>query len=199
MMSGKPRWEWDDAAAAARELCRALKPVTTRLCIAGSLRRRSPLVGDVEILYIPATEARKVDLFHVEPVDLAAEELELMVRQGILAKRLSVTGSASWGPKNKLAVHVASGIPVDLFAASENNWWNYLVCRTGPAALNKRIATLAQKKGWKWHPYGEGFTGPAGQAVAVTCEEEVFEFVGLPFMRPADRYTLCRGGSHARQ
>ncbi|MBN2133635.1 MAG: hypothetical protein JW741_29305 [Sedimentisphaerales bacterium] len=191
-MADKRHWPYEDAAPVARELCAALKPVTTRLCVAGSLRRGSPFVGDIEILFIPATEDRQVDLFDAAPVDLAAEKVDLMVRRGLLAKRLSVNGVASWGPKNKLAVHVASGIPVDLFTATEGNWWNYLVCRTGPAALNKRICTLAQAKGWKWNPYGEGFTGPAGQAVAVTSEEEVFEFVGLPFKRPADRYTLCK-------
>ena len=176
----------------ARQLCELLLPVTTRLCVGGSLRRGAPLVGDIEILFIPATEERKVDLFNVETFGLAADAINRMVKQGILQKRLSVKGTASWGPKNKLALHVASGIPVDLLAATEANWWNYLVCRTGPAALNQRICVPAQKKGWKWNPYGAGFSGPAGHAVAVTSEEEVFEFVGLPFKRPADRYMLCK-------
>ena len=191
-MSEKHRYLRADAEPVARELCEALQPVTTRLCVAGSLRRCSAYVGDIEIVFIPAAEERQVDLFHVEPVDLAAEAINRMVKQGILQKRFSVKGTASWGPKNKLAVHVASGIPVDLFSATEANWWNYLVCRTGPADLNRRICIMAQKKGWTWNPYGEGFTGPAGQAVAVTSEEEVFAFVGLPFKRPADRYTLCK-------
>jgi len=192
-MPDKRKWPYEDAVPVARELCELLKPVTRRLCVAGSLRRCSAYVGDIEIVFIPATEERQVDLFNVEAVDLAAYAIIRMLNQGILKKRFSVKGTTSWGPKNKLAVHVASGIPVDLFSATEANWWNYLVCRTGPAALNKRICTLAQKKGWKWNPYGEGFSGPGGQAVAVTSEEEVFEFVGLPFKRPADRYTMCKG------
>jgi hypothetical protein len=45
-----------------------------------------------------------------------------------LQKRASEKGTFSWGPKNKLALHRA-GIPVDLFSATEDNWWNYVVCR----------------------------------------------------------------------
>ena len=61
----------------------------------------------------------------------------------MLRRRLSKTGAEAWGPKNKLAVHVESGIPVDLFATSAESWWNYLVCRTGPAASNIAIAQAA--------------------------------------------------------
>lgn len=46
-----------------------------------------------------------------------------------------------WGEKNKLAVHVRTGIPVDFFAATEANWWNYLVCRTGGEQNNIAIAS----------------------------------------------------------
>lgn len=175
--------------AVARELCGALRPVTLRLCVAGSLRRGRQDVGDVEILYVAATEQRQRDLFHVEAFDLAAAEIERLLRTGVLEKRVSLRGATSWGAKNKLAVHRASGIPVDLFAATEENWWNYLVCRTGSAESNQRIATAAIQKGWHWNPYGPGFSrdGPptaAREVVAVSSEEEVFAFVGLPYRPP---------------
>jgi DNA polymerase/3'-5' exonuclease PolX len=88
--------------------------------------------------------------------------------------------------------HVASGIPVDLFATTEACWHNYLVCRTGPAESNIRIAAAAKARGWKWNPYGEGFSrgGPlAGpeEARALRSEREVFEFVGLPYTEPEER------------
>ncbi len=83
-----------------------------------------------------------------------------------------------WGEKNKLAVHVASGVPVDLFAATEANWFNYLVCRTGPGESNIAIASAAKAMGWQWHPYGTGFSRPVGlgtEGRAVASEREVFE------------------------
>lgn len=184
----KRRFPRAAALAVAREFCAALTPVTLRLCVAGSLRRGKAEVGDVEILYVPQCEERQIDLVHIGQVDLAAAEIERLLRAGILGVRVSDKGAKSWGPQNKLAVHTASGIPVDLFAATEENWWNYLVCRTGPAESNIRICEAARKKGWKWNPYGSGFSraGDEGrrQEAIMMSEAAVFEFVGLPCRPP---------------
>lgn len=119
-------------------------------------------------------------------------ELDRLIDARILNRRLNRDGRVTWGPQNKLARHVPSGIPVDLFATTELAWWNYLVCRTGPAELNKQIATAAQAKGWKWNPYGPGFSrdGPlagARETVAATSEEQVFAFAGIPYLPPERR------------
>jgi len=178
--------------AVAKELCDALKPVTERLIVAGSLRRRKAEVGDVEILFVPKfITAAKHDLFAPpKPVNCADFLLELLLADGVLAKRPNKGGGFAWGEKNKLAIHVASGIPVDLFTASEANWFNYLVCRTGPGESNIRIASAAQARGWKWNPYGEGFSRASGLGTElhrVASEREVFEFVGMEFKEPWER------------
>ena len=184
----KPRFDRAAALPVARELCQALEPVTSRLIVAGSLRRRKATVGDVEILFVPRTERRQVDLLHSHEFDLAGERIDALLAEGVLEMRPNIAGGTSWGGKNKLAIHVASGIPVDLFTASEANWWNYLVCRTGPAESNLAIATAAQAKGWKWNSYGAGFTHlGSSERHAVASEAEVFEFVGLPFREPWER------------
>ena len=156
----------------------------------GSLRRRKPDVGDIELLYIPVIEERKDDtgLFISQEVNLVDEKLGCLVAEEKLELRRNVLGRQVYGPKNKLMRHVPTGIPVDLFAATEENWWNYLVCRTGPAELNVRICEAAIIKGWKWNPYGIGFTRADGQVVhASNSEQEVFTFVGLPYAEPWER------------
>lgn len=191
----KQRWRFADAIPVAAEICARLKPATERLVVAGSMRRGKPTVGDIEVLYIPRLVERMDPgdlLGATELVNLADEAIGAMEREGILTRRQNVKGSEMFGEKNKLMRHDASGIPVDLFAATEENWWNYLVCRTGPADSNTRIATRAQQMGWKWNPYGAGFTrggALAGQReqFVVTCEEEVFQFVGLPYLKPEER------------
>lgn len=182
----KRRWPRADALRVAGELSELLGPVCERVAVAGSLRRGKALVGDVEILYIPRYEARAFDMFTDRMEDLAAERIGELVRDGVLFKRPSKTGSFSWGEKNKLAVHSRTGIPVDLFAATEANWWNYLVCRTGPAESNMRVAMAAQERGWKWNPYGAGFTRGL-EVRRMGSEEEVFRFAGLPFMEAEGR------------
>ncbi len=106
-MSEKQRFPRAAALEVARDLVRHLEPVTTKLIVAGSLRRRKMDVGDVEIVYIPRTVERPIDLVTTAPVDLAAECLERLIDQGLLAKRKNTKGSTMWGQMNKLAVHVA--------------------------------------------------------------------------------------------
>lgn len=184
-----PKVKWPRAAAleVARELCIRLKPFCDQLIVAGSLRRRKLEVGDVEILYVSKQEERPLDLLATAPVSLADEEIARMLADGTLVKRPSKTGGTAWGDRNKLAIH-RSGIPVDLFRTVPESWWNYLVCRTGPADSNTRIATEAKRRGYRWNPYGIGFTKPAdGTVTPMDSEAAVFAFVGLPYAEPWER------------
>ncbi len=185
MSSDKQRWPWKEALAVADEIIAALAGACTRIKIAGSLRRNKPDVGDVEILFVPRFEDRQVDMFTVAPWNLAEWEIGCLIGRGLLSKRPNKHGGFAYGPKNKLLLH-RSGVPVDLFTASDANWFNYLVCRTGGAESNVAVASAAQRKGWQWNPYGPGFSR-IGQVHLVACEREVFDFVGLPFLAPEDR------------
>jgi DNA polymerase/3'-5' exonuclease PolX len=186
----KTRFPRAAALAVAKELCDALKPITERLIVAGSLRRRKTEVGDVEILYIPRFEPRpnKEDFF-AGPVrtNLVDELLKTLLETQVLSKRLNTRESEMWGPKNKLAQHHPSGIPVDLFSATESNWFNYLVCRTGSADNNTSIASAAIRKGWKWNPYSAGFTDDRGAEIPAWSEQAVFELAGLKYLEPWER------------
>lgn len=161
-----------------------------RVEVAGSLRRRQDMVGDIELVYIPVVEMRPVagDLFGLEePVNLVDARLDELLAEGILAKRPKVDGTLTWGERNKLALHVASGIGVDLFATTEDCWHNYLVCRTGPKASNMRISNAAQARGLSWKPYQQGFEAADGSMIPVHSEEDVFRIVGLEYLEPWER------------
>lgn len=189
-MSDKPRFPNATGMRVAAELCRALKPACERLVVAGSLRRRRPTIGDVEILYISRTETRPdpADLFRNVQVILVDEVIATLENAGVLERRTNTKGSEMFGEKNKLMRHRATGLPVDLFATSEASWWNYLVCRTGPAESNTRIATLAREKGYQWGPYSPGFTHLGnGRITRMKSEEAVFQFVGIPYLPPDQR------------
>lgn len=183
----KVKWPRSAALDVARELCDRLKPFCDHLIVAGSLRRRKREVGDVEILYISRMEERPLDMFSTQSVILADEELGKMLADGTLTKRPSKTGGTAWGDKNKLAGH-RSGMPVDLFRTVPESWWNYLVCRTGPADSNTRIASEAKRRGYQWNPYGPGYTRLSdGSVTAMDSEADVFAFVGLPYAEPWQR------------
>jgi len=190
----KPRWPRAIGVQVAKQLVSVLQPCCTRLVVAGSLRRRKPDVGDVELVYIGMSELRKdpCDMFGRTMVNLAEQAIERLQKAGVIKRRLNARGLETYGPKNKLMLHAETGMPVDLFASSEATWWNYLVCRTGPSESNIRICEAARRRGWKWNPYGAGFT--KGERIAGTyaehachSEAEVFEFVGLPHLTPEER------------
>lgn len=179
--------------AVALEVVRGLMPYLQPACeegrfiIAGSLRRRKLEVGDIEILYIPRVAEVPADFFSTELVDLVDKVLEQLLAKGVIEKRTNVKGSAVWGEKNKSARHIATGIPIDFFEANQRNWFNYLVCRTGNAASNIAICEAARAKGWRWNPYGPGFTVEEGKVWPVISEQQVFERVGLKYLEPWER------------
>jgi DNA polymerase/3'-5' exonuclease PolX len=186
-MSEDKRYPHKVACEVAGEILAALKPACTRIAVVGSVRRLRPLVKDIEILYAPALTYEKADLFYTEPVNMADRVIAWLLTEGKIEKRTNTLGRETWGPLNKLARHVETGIPIDLFSATEENWWNLLVCRTGPKQSNIDISTAAQKKGLQWRPYEKGYTTPGHHWLEPHSEAEVFELVGLPYKEPRDR------------
>lgn len=191
-MNPKVKFPRADAVAVAREIVGPMIPLCERLIVAGSLRRMKAEVGDIEIVYIPARGTRPDpgDLFG-RPIEcnLVDDMLADWLPAGILRKRPKSDGTFTWGEEIKLAVHVASGIPVDFFSARLSNWACVLVCRTGSAESNQRICQAAIARGWKWQPYGLGFEDRATGELVRRCktEREVFEAVGLPYLEPRYR------------
>ena len=168
--------ELENAKVIAEKLKSLLAPVCEKIEVAGSIRRRKPEVGDIELLCIPR---------YVVGVDQLDREIGALMVQGILGHRRTRRGSRIYGPKNKLMIDI-SGIGVDIFSTDEKCWPVALVVRTGGKETNKRIATAALRKGWRFHAYGSGFSTPDGEIVC-RSEREVFEAVGLPYQQPWER------------
>jgi len=168
--------ELENAKVIAEKLKSLLAPVCEKIEVAGSIRRRKPEVGDIELLCIPR---------YVVGVDQLDSEIGALMIQGILGHRRTRRGSRIYGPKNKLMIDI-SGIGVDIFSTDEKCWPVALVVRTGGKETNKRIATAALRKGWRFHAYGSGFSTPDGEIVC-RSERKVFEAVGLPYQEPWER------------
>lgn len=187
------RWSFADAVTIAREVVDVLKPHCEKLIVAGSLRRRKALVGDIEILFIPAFKIAPDpnDLFgNRRPINQAELVLNELLESGVVTKRPNSRGIEAWGRLNKLGVHAASAMPIDFFTASRENWYNFVVVRTGGADNNKRIASAAIARGWSWHAYGSGFSRSNGLRVEhhrVDSEQDCYDFVGLPYLAPSQR------------
>lgn len=190
-MSDKQKYPAADALYVAGLLCVILGPFCERLEIAGSLRRKKQLVSDVELVYQPKIQRQrdKADMFALADVNLADVCIEEMLAAGGIQKRPSRVGVFTWGPQNKLAVHVETGIPVDFFAVLKpENWWVSLVIRTGSLETNLKLTQGAQARGRTLHAYGAGVEiDSSGAMLEPKSERDVFDFCGVEYAEPKDR------------
>lgn len=170
--------ELEKAKAIADELVELLKPACERIVIAGSIRRRRPDVGDIELLCIPKLE---------EGIDLLDRELGWLMLNGVFDHRRDKRGRIIYGPKNKLLFHKPSGIGVDIFSTTEECWPVALVVRTGGKNTNMEIASRAIERGMRFHAYGRGFTRADGSELVCHSEQDVFRAVGLRYLEPWER------------
>ena len=147
------------------------------IIIAGSTRRLKPDVGDIELLCIPK---------YIAGVDMLDAKIQTLIQLGTLDFRRNRLGSKVYGKKNKILVHVESGIGLDVFSTDAECWPVALVVRTGGKTTNQRIASAAIRKGWHLKAYGSGFSTPQGDVVC-RSERDVFDFVDLRYLEPWER------------
>ena len=178
-----------DARKAAAAILRQLRRFCVRCKVAGSIRRKKPMVSDIEILFIPATDkvADPGDLFgHEIPVDYLVEALKVLEDLGILERRKKKNEQETYGEWIKLMRHVKTGIAVDFFACTPETWWTSLVSRTGGKASNEILSRAAKARGYKWRPNLGGFSTRSSDTIVfpVNSEADAFQFVEIPYLRP---------------
>lgn len=196
-MSDKRKFPIQEARVVAEQIIARLIHSVERIEIAGSIRRNKSYVGDIELLFIPKIENMGLSLFegifdNSLPICLATQSIEALAKSGVIGKRKrdGTHIDAGWGPKNKLAFHCETGIPIDLFATTAENWWTSLVIRTGGKATNLLLTTGAIERGCHLNAYGSGITRQIGlrkEVIPATSEEHVFELCGVPYQQPNQR------------
>jgi len=206
MTQEKQRYPAEQAREVAEVLMGALRESCEYIEIAGSIRRGLPTVGDIELLCVSKLgaisttpkppehqaafawqdEGSAPDNRYNPKIVVLEGTIQGLIDDGRLAKRPNKDGRFTYGAKNKLLVHIESGIPVDIFTADEANWGMALVVRTGSANFNKKLMKAFMNKGMEGHAYG-GVTVPGRGEVNCPTEESVFALLGWDFIEPADR------------
>jgi len=170
--------ELTKAKKIAEEVVVLLEGACEKIEIAGSIRRRKPEVGDIEILCVPKFE---------EGIDLLDAELGGLMIQQIFTHRRNRRGSIMYGRENKFLLHKPSGIGVDIFSTTMERWPVAMVVRTGGKETNIEISRRAQERGMRFHAYGQGFTQADGTELVCSSEQDVFKAVGLRYLEPWER------------
>ena len=149
-----------------------------RLEIAGSLRRKKALVGDIELVGILQTI--KVGLFGFSEILPTRAVIELMGRFGYKAEKAG----------EKYIKFVSNRkMNVDLFLCTPETWGCIFMIRTGSAEFSRRMMTKKSFRGWC--PDSMQFCGGRlwwdGVALDTPEEEDVFREMGIPYMLPEER------------
>jgi DNA polymerase/3'-5' exonuclease PolX len=156
-----------------------LQPHCSRMEIAGSIRRRRPEVGDIDLVCIPrGVEGRAAILARcaLGPTAKKIKEGE----QYVVFEYVSPGGWAA-----QLDLWFAHEDQNDLFDFTPSNWGMLLLARTGSAMHNVYLAQKAKAHGLHFQPHKGIISGD--QVVASRTESEIFHLLGLNFIRPEDR------------
>jgi len=172
-----------DAERIAAAIVADLTPFCDRIQVAGSVRRRKEVVGDIEIVAIP--RYRPAGLFGDCTANLLWEHLHASD-----AYRFT-KGDHAGGRYYQLVLPRHAGVQLDLFLALPDNWGLTLLVRTGSAAFS--TAMLARWK--RRHGIGRDQPGSVdgrlvtreGRVVPTPEEVTVFQLLGLQPVPPERR------------
>lgn len=155
-----------------RELIATLKarvPDITHIEAAGSLRRRLPTIGDIDILVTAADSLAVVKAFAALP---QASEI---ISEG----------------DTKGSIRLRNGMRVDLMVLEPARYGSLLHHFTGSRQHNIDLRNYALKRGYMINEYGltpvDHEHQPSGETIICATEAEVFGTLGLPLIPPEIR------------
>lgn len=174
-----------EAELIANKVRNHIFPAMDRVEIAGSIRRRKDIVGDVEICGIPGDREKLIKLLgevgqHIKP---------------------GVPGVVPWEPKTAakyLRVRLEEGMNLDVFLATPQNWGGLFMMRTGSGASPDGNTFHGFIPGifgrWKKLSGGGRMTDamptmPTGEQLWVPEEQDFFDLLEMNFVPPEQRIT----------
>lgn len=173
-MSNTTKRPYSDIYPIAQDLLTRLAPNCERIELAGSLRRKRPLIGDVEIVAI----AKRLPLPTLLP-GINAGSFSLVDNwfiDNVPANTITRNG-------DKLKTFVWQGVKVDLFLVTPETWGCLFLIRTGSAEFSHAIV---QRPNFKFQD-GRLYSKMQNKPLDTPEEEDVFKALGLIYIAPEER------------
>ena len=157
-----------------------LQPGCERIEVAGSIRRRRPDIGDIEIVCIPKV---KLDLLG----NRLGTHLDAILDALVQAKRLEKVKGGDLYRQYLLPKH--DGVKLDLFITDTSKWACIFTIRTGPASFSSRLVATRALGGLT--PFNMRFNLGRlwydGAPMETPEERDVFTALGLEWIEPWNR------------
>jgi DNA polymerase (family 10) len=152
-----------------------------RIKIAGSIRRKRPLVNDIEIVAEPFLNE---DLFSDTGTPVLVELMLALQRIGTIKK----AGNRFIQVAD---VYEREGLNLDLFLVHPPaQWGSILAIRTGPAILGQYIVTKCRDFGYQ-HKEGHAVEIETGKVIPTETEEQFFALADVNLHPPEHRDDLA--------
>lgn len=146
-----------------------LSALSSKIELAGSIRRLKPSPNDVDIVLIPKSGADKASIINY-------------------AKSHPAGNIGLGGGHASYKIH---GIEVEIYFTSEENWGSMLMFATGSQRYNVWLRKLAKFRKMKLSQYGL-FERDSNKRIAGETEESIYEALGKKW-KPPERRGIFRG------
>lgn len=160
------RWPYIEAMPVAEMIVKRMRRVkgVREISIGGSLRRKEPTIGDIDILVTADKNSRVIHEFVKQP------EVERVQAEGM----------------TKASVRFKNGIQADLRVVPEESIAAALQYFTGNKEHNVKIRIIAIKQGYKLSEYGL-FKRDTGRRIPLKTEKDLYNKLGMEYISPEKR------------
>ena len=158
----------------AEQIKTDLAPFCDRIEIAGSIRRRKPDVGDIEIVAIPKTC----------PLGLFVGEYPVAIPEfcDLVNRWPAIKGKPTGKYTQRL---LPEGINLDLFMADKDNWGLIFAIRTGNAAFSHKVLAADWCRAGYHSVHGHLVKG--FDRIPIREERDLFDLIGVAWKEPWER------------
>jgi DNA polymerase/3'-5' exonuclease PolX len=177
----KTKRAYTEMLAVAEDVKSKLQDACERIEIAGSIRRKQPMVGDIELVAIPKTMP---DLFGTP---METTEVDILLFGSSFVNEIYKDGSRY--KQFTMQAGEGNAYQVDLFLATPENWGYILMLRTGPSDFSRKMVTPIRHGGLL--PPGlkvrDGYVWNGARIVCVQTEHALFAQWGMEYIAPEER------------
>lgn len=168
----------------ARKIRDELAPWCSQIEIAGSIRRRRPDCGDIDLVVLPGCAA------HVGRITERCGRHAQLVKDG---EQYKVYRLANGFQLDLWFAHDGEVTQEDLLErpreTAPGNFGVLLLARTGSARFNVWFAQECHRKGYHFNPHRgiQALPDKGSRVIAATEEMDLFEALGIHYIKPEDR------------